>query len=166
RSLSIVGLTIVTAATLAFGFLGTATTLKFMNYMYAIRMFGFSMVMLPVTTAGLNQLPPKLDTHRTAMNNTMRQIEASVGTAIGVTIMATTAERSQQASSVAHSDIHGVYIAFIVITILSFMGIFLSIFVTRTYPPTDEEYDVMEAEKRKQTMEKQSRKKAKKLSKC
>src|SRR5699024_4292904 len=74
RSLSIVGLTIVTGASLAFGFLGIARTLMFMIVTYAVRMFGFSMVMMPVTTAGLNQLPPKLIPHGTAMNNTMRQI--------------------------------------------------------------------------------------------
>src|SRR5699024_5632665 len=74
RTLAITGLIIMTAATVLFGFLGTATTMTFMMVLYMVRMFGFSMVMMPVTTAGLNQLPRKLIPHGTAMNNTMRQV--------------------------------------------------------------------------------------------
>ncbi|RYG74173.1 DHA2 family efflux MFS transporter permease subunit [Lentibacillus lipolyticus] len=144
RLLSLVGLTIMTGATLAFGFLGTTTTLAFLMVMYAVRMFGFSMVMMPVTTAGLNQLPQKLIPHGTAMNNTMRQIAASVGTAILVTIMTMTEQNAQQASSISNPGIHGVNVAFIVVVVLSFMAIILSIFVKRTYPPVEEQFQAGE----------------------
>ncbi|GGK00104.1 putative MFS-type transporter YcnB [Lentibacillus kapialis] len=146
RWLAIIGLIIMTGATLAFGFLGTTTTLVFLIVMYAVRMFGFSMVMMPVTTAGLNQLPQKLIPHGTAMNNTMRQIAASVGTAVLVTIMTMTAVNSQQAPSISNPDIHGVNVAFLVITVLSFSGIILSIFVKKTYPPTDDASESVEKE--------------------
>lgn len=146
RLLAIVGLVIMTAATFAFGFLGTATTLTFLIVMYAIRMFGFSMVMMPVTTAGLNQLPRKLIPHGAAMNNTMRQIAASVGTAILVTIMTMTAQSAQQAPSVSNPGIHGVNVAFLVIAVLSLIGIILSVFVKKTYPPTDEEFEAEETD--------------------
>ncbi|ASK63990.1 MFS transporter [Virgibacillus phasianinus] len=141
RLLGIVGLTIMTGATLAFGFLGTTTTLTFLIVMYAVRMFGFSMVMMPVTTAGLNQLPQKLIPHGAAMNNTLRQIAASVGTAILVTIMTMTAQNSQQA---ANPGIHGVNVAFLVIAVISFVAIILSIFVKKTYPPIDDEFETAE----------------------
>lgn len=137
RLLAIIGLIIMTGATLVFGFLGTTTTLTFLVVTYAIRMFGFSMVMMPVTTAGLNQLPQKLIPHGAAMNNTMRQIAASVGTAILVTIMTMTAQNAQQDSSITNPDIHGVNVAFLVITVLSIIGIILSMFVKKTYPPTE-----------------------------
>lgn len=138
RSLSLIGLTIVTGATLAFGFLGTTTTLTFLIVTYAVRMFGFSMVMMPVTTASLNQLPQRLIPHGTAMNNTMRQIAASIGTAILVTVMTMTAENAQQNASISNPEIHGVNVAFFVIAALSFIGIILSFFVKKTYPPDDE----------------------------
>src|SRR5699024_11322723 len=131
RTLAITGLIIMTAATVLFGFLGTATTMTFMMVLYMVRMFGFSMVMMPVTTAGLNQLPKKLIPHGTAMNNTMRQVAASVGTAILVTIMTTTAKNVEQSSSVPHPDIHGVNIAFMVTTVLSCIGIILAFFIKR-----------------------------------
>ncbi|GAA0611411.1 MDR family MFS transporter [Virgibacillus siamensis] len=150
RSLSIVGLTIMTGATFAFGFLGTTTTLTFLIVTYAIRMFGFSMVMMPVTTAGLNQLPQKLIPHGTAMNNTMRQIAASVGTAILVTIMTMTAQNTQTDPTISNPGIYGVNIAFLVIAVLSFIAIILSIFVKKTYPPAD---TVVETEDGKNNVE-------------
>src|SRR5699024_4164431 len=146
RILSITGFIIVTIGTVTFGFLGTATTMLFIMIMYAIRMFGFSMVMMPVTTAGLNQLPRKLIPHGAAMNNTMRQIAASVGTAILVTIMTMTAQNAQQVSSIPNHGIHGVNVAFLVIAVISFIAIILSFFVKKTYLSTDNEFEDVEAE--------------------
>ena len=37
-------------------------------------MFGISMVMMPVTTSGMNALPMNLLSHGTAVNNTFRQV--------------------------------------------------------------------------------------------
>ncbi|GGD04076.1 putative MFS-type transporter YcnB [Thalassobacillus devorans] len=139
RLLGIVGMTLITGATLALSFLDTQTTMVYLTVMYAIRMFGLSMVMMPVTTAGLNQLPKKLIPHGAAMNNTMRQIAASIGTAIIVTVMTTTAQTASQQPDIANPDIYGVNVAFLVITALSFIGIFLSIYVKKTSPPTEEE---------------------------
>ncbi|WP_181350407.1 MDR family MFS transporter [Thalassobacillus sp. CUG 92003] len=145
RLLAIVGLTIITGSSLVFAFLDTSTTLIFLMVVYAIRMFGFSMVMMPVTTAGLNELPRDIIPHGAAMNNTMRQIAASVGTAILVTVMTTTALRAEQ-QDIANPSIHGVNTAFIVVTVLSFIGIILSIFVKRTAPPTDAELEKQDNE--------------------
>ncbi|WLR58871.1 MDR family MFS transporter [Guptibacillus hwajinpoensis] len=134
RLLAIVGLTIVSVATFGFSFLDTTTTVTFLTIMYAIRMFGLSMVMMPVTTAGLNQLPKRLIAHGAAMNNTMRQIAASIGTAILVTVMTTTAQTAQQQSSISRPDIYGVNIAFLVILILSIVALGLSFLVKKNAP--------------------------------
>ncbi|GGF23413.1 putative MFS-type transporter YcnB [Halobacillus andaensis] len=141
RSLAIVGLTIMTGSSLALGLLDTETSLSYLMIAYAIRMFGLSMVMMPVTTAGLNELPPKLIPHGAAMNNTMRQIAASVGTAILVTVMTTTAMTAEQQQTTETPEIFGVNFAFMVVTALTFIALILSIFVRRTSPPTDEEWD-------------------------
>src|SRR5699024_7284959 len=70
--LAITGLTIMTLTSFPFAMLTTSTSFSYLTIYYAIRMFGLSMVMMPVTTAGLNQLPDRLIAHGTAMNNTMR----------------------------------------------------------------------------------------------
>jgi hypothetical protein len=55
-------------------------------------MFGMSMVMMPVMTNGLNQLPAKYYPHGTAMNNTMQQVSGAIGSALLVTIMSNQAK--------------------------------------------------------------------------
>ncbi|WP_347551613.1 MDR family MFS transporter [Pseudalkalibacillus hwajinpoensis] len=139
RLLAIVGLTIVTASTIGFSFLDTSTTLTFLTIMYAIRMFGLSMVMMPVTTAGLNQLPKHLIAHGAAMNNTMRQIAASVGTAILVTVMTTTAQNVEAQPSISRPDIYGVNVAFIVILGISIVGLILSFYIKKNEPHKEDE---------------------------
>ena len=51
-----------------------------------------SMVMMPVQTNGLNQLPPRYYPHGTAMNNTLQNVSGAIGTALLVTIMSTREE--------------------------------------------------------------------------
>jgi hypothetical protein len=50
------------------------------------------MVMMPIMTNGLNQLPNRLNPHGTAVNNTAQQVSGSIGTAILITIMNTVAK--------------------------------------------------------------------------
>ncbi|WLR46664.1 DHA2 family efflux MFS transporter permease subunit [Halobacillus litoralis] len=139
RMLAVVGLTIITGASLAFSFLNIETTFTTITVLYAIRMFGLSMVMMPVTTAGLNQLPKKLIPHGAAMSNTMRMVAASVGTAILVTVMTTTAQSAESNPTIDHPAIYGVNIAFFIVTALSLAGLILAFFVKRTYPPDEEQ---------------------------
>jgi hypothetical protein len=55
-------------------------------------MLGMSMVMMPVSTNGLNQLPARFYPHGTAMNNTLQQVSGAIGTALLVTIMSNRTE--------------------------------------------------------------------------
>ncbi|MBM7644511.1 EmrB/QacA subfamily drug resistance transporter [Scopulibacillus daqui] len=137
RWLTIIGLIIVTLSTVPFANLTTTTSFAFIAIYYSIRMFGLAMVMMPATTAGLNQLPKRLIPHGAAMNNTMRQVSASIGTAIIVTVMTTTGEAAKHNPSISHPMIYGVNVAFIVITALSIVGVFLAFFIKKTYPPKE-----------------------------
>lgn len=145
--LAITGLTIMTLTSFPFAMLTTSTSFSYLTIYYAIRMFGLSMVMMPVTTAGLNQLPDRLIAHGTAMNNTMRQVSASIGTAIFVTIMTQTGENAKQDPAIIHPLIHGVNVAFIVITVLSVIGLFLAFFIQKTRPDKPESQRVKRLEK-------------------
>lgn len=141
RGLAITGLSIITLATSGFMFLGTDTSFVVMTIIYAVRMFGISMVMMPVTTASLNQLPDHLIPHGTAVNNTMRQVAGSIGTAILVTVMTTTRTSAEQ-EGMSHAAIYGVDVAFIVASGLALLGLVLSFFIRHTQPPQD--YDESE----------------------
>ncbi|MFJ7726861.1 DHA2 family efflux MFS transporter permease subunit [Neobacillus sp. NPDC097160] len=129
RWLVIIGITIMTASSFAFTILGPSTTMTYITVLYGIRMFGLSMVMMPVSTAALNQLPKRLIPHGAAMDNTMKMIAASVGTAILVTVMTTTAETAKQRPEISYPDMYGANVAFMVVSILSLLGLILSFFI-------------------------------------
>ncbi|MGO2890775.1 MAG: MDR family MFS transporter [Enterococcus devriesei] len=87
KRLAISGMLILTAATLPFAFLTKETPIAMIVILYAMRMFGISMVMMPVTTSGMNALPMNLISHGTAVNNTFRQVASSIGTAILISVL-------------------------------------------------------------------------------
>ncbi|WP_456276207.1 DHA2 family efflux MFS transporter permease subunit [Bacillus sp. AK128] len=87
RVLAIIGLTITTVTSYYFSQLSMETTYTYLIVLYSVRMFGMSLVMMPVSTNGLNQLPKRYYPHGTAMNNTLQQVSGAIGTALLVTIM-------------------------------------------------------------------------------
>ncbi|MBB6448428.1 EmrB/QacA subfamily drug resistance transporter [Geomicrobium halophilum] len=141
RALAIPGLILMTLSTFAFLLVDTSTSLIFLAVMFAIRMFGFSMVMMPVNTAGLNTMPPKLIPHGAAVTNTMRQMAASIGTAVLVTTMTTTAQATSSNPHIGNPAILGALVSFGLIGLLTAIALLLSLRLKRTYPPTDEEWD-------------------------
>jgi EmrB/QacA subfamily drug resistance transporter len=87
RILAVIGLTITVVTTYYFSQLELDTSYNYLVILNAVRMVGISMVMMPVSTNGLNQLPKRLYPHGTAMNNTLNQVAGAIGTALLVTIM-------------------------------------------------------------------------------
>lgn len=87
RILAIIGLTIMVVTTYGFSKLELTTSYTHLILLYSVRMLGMSMVMMPVSTNGLNQLPKQFYPHGTAMNNTLNQVAGAIGTALLVTIM-------------------------------------------------------------------------------
>ncbi|OEC01085.1 MFS transporter [Lysinibacillus sphaericus] len=87
RILAIIGLTITTIATFGLTKLAMDSSYTFIVSMYTIRMFGMSMVMMPIMTNGLNQLPQMMNPHGTAINNTLQQVAGAIGSAVLVTFM-------------------------------------------------------------------------------
>ncbi|BDG47093.1 DHA2 family efflux MFS transporter permease subunit [Parageobacillus sp. KH3-4] len=87
RMLAIVGLVITVVTTWEFSKLTIDTPYSHILMLYIFRMFGMSMLGMPIMTEGLNALPRHLYSHGTAMANTLRQVAASLGTAFLVTVM-------------------------------------------------------------------------------
>ena len=87
RPLAVTGLSIMVVSTYFLTNLTFETSYMYLMVVYSIRMFGMSMVMMPISTNGLNQLPPGLYPHGTAINNTLQQVSGAIGTALLVTIM-------------------------------------------------------------------------------
>ncbi|MGZ9434027.1 DHA2 family efflux MFS transporter permease subunit [Staphylococcus epidermidis] len=89
KPLAIFGIGIMTYATWELSKLNMDTTYLHIMWIYIVRSFGMSFVMMPIMTAGMNALPPRLISHGNAFVNTMRQLAGSIGTAILVTVMTT-----------------------------------------------------------------------------
>ncbi|MDE7486307.1 MFS transporter, partial [Streptococcus agalactiae] len=82
RRMAMIGFTILGVATLPFVFLTTTTPDHFITLLYAVRMFGIAMVMMPLTASAMSALPPHEAAHGTAANNTARQIASAVVVAL------------------------------------------------------------------------------------
>lgn len=89
KILAFVGLSILVFTTFQFSNLTDTTTKTHLLMLYAGRMFGISMVMMPIMTNGLNSLSARLTPHGTAMNSTMTQVSGAIGASLLVSIMST-----------------------------------------------------------------------------
>jgi len=152
RALAVIGLTITTTTTYYFSNLTMETPYVELLVMHAIRMFGMSMVMMPVSTNGLNQLPARFYPHGTAMNNTVQQVSGAIGTAFMVTIMSTSSETyADKAISRltgeptqatldrigAEGMLGGINDAFLVASFISLVALLLAFFIKRAKQATD-----------------------------
>lgn len=132
RTLALIGFSLLTVTTFMFSVLAADTSFAYLAVVNTVRMLGVAMVMMPVTTAALNQLPPDLIPHGTALNNTMRQVAASTGTAVLVTVMTATARNPREYG--VEGLIHGANIAFIVAGVIGIAGIVGSFFIKGSRP--------------------------------
>ncbi|GAB2532967.1 MDR family MFS transporter [Gracilibacillus alcaliphilus] len=128
--LAVIGLGLITVTTFMFTVLTTDTSWMYIATVNAIRMFGIAMVMMPVTTAGLNQLPERLIPHGSAMNNTLRQMSGAIGTALLISVMLNQAIPADGLSGM----VEGVNISFMVAGIFAAIGFLLAFFITNSIP--------------------------------
>jgi MFS family permease len=153
RPLALVGLFLTAVTTYFFANLTDSTGYYSMMALYTARMIGISMIMMPIMTAGLNQLPRRLYSHGTAMANTLRQMSGSIGTAFLVTVMsaqtakhipefmpATGMPTEKQMGVIENlATIEGINDAFTVATVFALIGFVLSFFIKKTKPVEEDE---------------------------
>lgn len=132
--LALIGTTILAVTTFMYTVLTAETSFAYLATVNAVRMLGTAMVVMPVTTAALNELPMSLIPHGTAMNNTMRQIAASIGTAVLVTVMTSSAGAGEAPESL----IRGANISFFVAGCIAAAGIVMSLFIRKLREPPRE----------------------------
>ncbi|WP_042456975.1 DHA2 family efflux MFS transporter permease subunit [Neobacillus dielmonensis] len=160
RILAVIGLAIIVVTTYMFSKLTLETTYAHLILIYSIRSFGMSMVMMPVSTNGLNQLPKRLYPHGTAMNNTLNQVAGAIGTALLVTIMTNRAESQgkqlgeeamkhftgqptpeaiaqMKQQIAAQAMLNGINFAFVVATAIAVVALVLALFIKRAKPAED-----------------------------
>lgn len=117
-----IGLLILVLSTLPFTVLTAHTSFTYLATSNAVRMVSLAMVMMPMTTLAINQLPSHLIAHGTAMNNTFRQMAGAIGTALFITLMSVSSNPSDGIEGI----IHGVNVTFMVAAAISFVALILS----------------------------------------
>ncbi|ARU60366.1 MFS transporter [Tumebacillus avium] len=85
--LVIPGLAIVAVMMWSFSFISPASSIALIVALHIGIMIGISMVWMPAQTNGLNQLPPELYPHGTAVMNTLQQVAGAIGTAVAVSLL-------------------------------------------------------------------------------
>nr|WP_144928210.1 DHA2 family efflux MFS transporter permease subunit [Paenibacillus bovis] len=164
KILAITGISIMVVTTFLFTKLTLETTYTHLLMLYTFRSFGMSMVMMPVMTNGMNQLPMAMNPHGTAMNNTLQQVSGAIGTAFMVTIMnkrATSSGEALAAKAQANMDpnadppsqevidqmgkliehqalLDGITYSFLISTYIAVIALVLAFFIRRVKPPMSE----------------------------
>lgn len=153
RWLAVIGLAITTVTTWEFSQISTTTTYTHLILTYTARMFGMSMLMMPIVTAGLNQLPQRLAAHGTAMSNTLRTVGGALGMALFVSLMTnrtksnitdalvsgavSKTDKAAMLKLTQDATINGITHAFVVATWVTVVALVLALFIRKTSPQPD-----------------------------
>ncbi|WP_153733243.1 DHA2 family efflux MFS transporter permease subunit [Sporosarcina obsidiansis] len=151
RALAYTGLSISVVTTYFLSRLQLDTGYYYLMMLYTVRMFGMSMVTMPIMTNGMNSLPMKSNPHGTAMNNTLQQVSGAIGSALLLTIMTNRLDQSaaDQAKELMGAGVDistmkeeigrmamldGVNHAFFISTIITVGALVLALFIKRVTP--------------------------------
>ena len=150
--LAVIGLLIMIATTFSFTNLTDSTGYLYMVLMSTGRRIGLAMILMPIQTAGLNQLPAKLNAHGTAISNTVKQVAGAVGTSLLVTVMTNSTTSNMLSMTAANgagnltrehilmeASIQGINDAYLVIIGISIAGLLLSLFIKQVKQTAEEQ---------------------------
>lgn len=141
--LAVVGLGLIGNTLWQFAFITLSTSYSSIMILNTLLMLGISMLMMPVMTNALNELPPPLYPHGTAIISTLQQVAGAVGTALLVTVMTTSSRQflerevnlPEDASVKILAMIAGMKSAFLLAFGLVSVAWIVSFFLKRAVPP-------------------------------
>ncbi|MEE0845395.1 MAG: MDR family MFS transporter [Eggerthellaceae bacterium] len=134
RILAIIGLSILTISTIGFATLSSSTDVAWLTIIYTIRMFSLSLVNMPITTWAMNSLDNKVLNHGTSVNNTLRQVSGSLGTALLVSIDMAVSSSLSGSMDAVQAGILGINAAFFAAVVLSALALALTILFVKNKP--------------------------------
>ncbi len=135
RRLVITGTGILALVTLSLAlFLSTSTSMVAFCAIIALRNFSMALVNMPVTTWGMNALDNRLISHGNAVNNTLRQVAGSLGTAVVVSVYSIVRDMNVEALGQIQSSMVGINAAFGVQAFSCLAALVIVIAMVRTRP--------------------------------
>lgn len=144
RRLVVPGMLLMNGAVWLFGRLSSSENQLYIIILHTALMVGMAMVMMPVSTTGMNQLPRKLYPHGTAIMNTLQQVSGGIGTALFISIMIS-GQRGYLSRSSDPTDpgeamnalVSGMDHAFTIAWIIAAVALILVLFLRRTTAPEE-----------------------------
>ncbi|MBN2983758.1 DHA2 family efflux MFS transporter permease subunit [Cohnella algarum] len=156
--LAVTGLLITIVTTIGFIDLTESTSYTYLVLMSTGRRIGMALLLMPIQTAGLNQLPSRLHAHGTAISNTIRQVAGAVGTSLLVTIMTNRTQAhltdmmtaggtdgASQERMTLDATIQGINDSYVVIVGFGVIALLLSFFIRRGTQASEDTNDRNEA---------------------
>ncbi len=134
RKLGIIGMVLLAITTFGFGLLTLTSSIVYITILYAVRMFAMALVNMPITTWGMNALPNSVMNHGTAVNNTLRQVAGSLGTAIIISVSTITQSLTTPMFGASEGTMLGINMAFFACTLLVLVGTALTIAMVKSKP--------------------------------
>lgn len=104
KRMALVGFFILGVGTVPFIFLSAATADHFITLLYAVRMFGIALILMPLTASAMGALPAEEASHATAANNTVRQIASAVVVALLSSVTQNVITNNKPAASLKTQD--------------------------------------------------------------
>ncbi len=134
RRMAIVGMSLLTLTTFAFAILNLTSSIIYLTIVYTVRMFSMALVNMPITTWGMNALDNKVMNHGTSVNNTLRQVAGSLGTAIIIAVSTQVQNFATPDFGAAQGTMFGINAAFLVCTLLCLVGLVMTIMFVKDKP--------------------------------
>ncbi|ANX11709.1 multidrug MFS transporter [Fictibacillus arsenicus] len=140
--LALIGLGLIANTLWQFAFIDLTTPYITIMIFNTLLMLGISMVMMPIMTNALNELPPPLYPHGTAIISTLQQVAGAVGTALLVSIMTNSSARYLESQGMKEDGvtmqilamIAGMKSAFLLAFGLVAIAWIVSLFIKRAVP--------------------------------
>jgi DHA2 family lincomycin resistance protein-like MFS transporter len=136
--LVIPGLVIVSVMLWFFTTLSPASSVAFIVALHIGLMVGVGMIWMPAQTNGLNQLPPELYPHGTAVMNTLQQVVGAIGTAVAISILTGGMEKYLHGSSapakqaeIANAMTAGSQNVFLFAMVIALISLIMGFFIHR-----------------------------------
>ncbi|RZT23563.1 DHA2 family lincomycin resistance protein-like MFS transporter [Fictibacillus sp. BK138] len=140
--LALIGLGLIANTLWQFALIDLTTPYITIMIFNTLLMLGISMVMMPIMTNALNELPPPLYPHGTAIISTLQQVAGAVGTALLVSIMTNSSARYLESQGMKEDGvtmqilamIAGMKSAFLLAFGLVAIAWIVSLFIKRAVP--------------------------------
>ncbi|WP_188454872.1 DHA2 family efflux MFS transporter permease subunit [Virgibacillus oceani] len=162
KPIVIVGLCFLIPSIWGVTHLTDATTYNYLMIRTVFLRIGLSFLTMPLNTAGLNALPNHLNSHGSAVTNTVRQLAGSIGTAMIITIftsrtnshaaqMVDTNQALSPSQLAQKSSILGTNDAYLFMLVLGIIALVVTVFMRKER--SSEQEEAIEVKKMKQPAE-------------